>query len=539
MADIGRYPLVDDLSGSDQLLTFRSNTGQTVRLSVSQLSTLFPSTFIQLPDTPGSYLGRVGETLAVNSTEDGLEFVPNNLSPTFITLPDTPATFSGEAGKFAKVNATNDGLEFALTKFTDSSDTPASYTGLGGSQLRVNTGETGLEFFQDTGGIPNVVFVNDESDLPPVNGAGEHELEAETAYWITGPISMANPIRFVFSSSTLYGNSSSQSIINYTGSGYAVRGGANTVIQMRDMRIDSGADGIEFSSGGGSGSQDSVLLSNIAILTPTGRHLSIDNVDQLVIDGCFFLGAQGFLLSGAGVGIATMNRSVFQNIAIGSIIDFGSAVTEIAVVDSCSITGPAGSVAIAGAAGSANLTATGSGRATNNTVAQGVIATSGITTRDIKWRFDGNVRIPDSNTIAFAYIDTPSTTVISGAGIDTPIAGSWLAASVSERATVSAAGVVTFENIEEDTGLVNVTFAATKVGGGLGSYTFKVQKDSGGGYVDVEAITKTVELSSTTSSVTLMGATTYVDNDKFRLVAVGNGTSDNIDVSVTQFVIGA
>lgn len=539
MADISRYPTVTSYSPSDQLITYQTSSGQLVKIPISVFSEALAQTFTALTDTPGTYVGQQGKTLAVNNTEDALEFVPNNLAPNFITLPDTPGTYGTAAGKTLRVNGAENAVEFVDSTFLNNTDTPASYAGQALNFLRVNAAETALEFTGSDAAISDVVIVNEESDLPAVNGSGEHELEAGTAYWFTGALTLSSPLRIISSTTTIYGNSSSQSIISYTGSGYAVRASANTVVQMRDIRIDSSADGIQMAAAGGVGSQDSVLLSNLAILAPSGRSLSIDNVDQFIVDGCFFLGAQGVELLGANNNLLSFNRSVFQILGTGNIIDFGTSIYGIAVVDACSLVGAAGAVAINGQASSANLTATGSGRITNNTVAQGVTGTAGITTEDLQWRFDGNVRIADSNVIAFAYISTPATTVITAPATVTPIAGTWTAAADTERATVSSAGVITFQNVEQEKGIVNVTFTAVKLGGGTGSYTFKVQKDTGSGYVDVEAITKTVTLSSTTASITLMGITQYVDGDDFRLVAVGNGTSDDIDVAVTQFVIGS
>jgi hypothetical protein len=122
---------------------------------------------------------------------------------------------------------------------------------------------------------------------------------------------------------------------------------------------------------------------------------------------------------------------------------------------------------------------------------------------------------------------------------DYQVNGVWAAQADTERATVSASGEIEFFNIEETKGPVNCTFTATKVGGGTGIYTFKVQKNpNGAGWSDIEAISKTVTLSSTTASVTLMGISKHVENDQFRLVVRGVGTADDVNVAVTQLVIG-
>lgn len=64
-------------------------------------------------------------------------------SSTFIGLTDTPSAFTGEAGKAVAVNDSNDGLEFVdfptiPTSFTDLDDTPANYTDAQGKYLVVD-----------------------------------------------------------------------------------------------------------------------------------------------------------------------------------------------------------------------------------------------------------------------------------------------------------------------------------------------------------------------------------------------------------------
>lgn len=60
-----------------------------------------PVQFTNLGGVPSSYASNAGETLIVNSTETGLEFVDF----TFLNLDDTPNTYSGQAGKVVVVNS--------------------------------------------------------------------------------------------------------------------------------------------------------------------------------------------------------------------------------------------------------------------------------------------------------------------------------------------------------------------------------------------------------------------------------------------------
>ena len=66
--------------------------------------------FIDLGDTPATYVGAAGQVALVNPTEDGIIFV--DYVDTFLELTDTPADYTGMAGYDVVVNQTEDGLEF-------------------------------------------------------------------------------------------------------------------------------------------------------------------------------------------------------------------------------------------------------------------------------------------------------------------------------------------------------------------------------------------------------------------------------------------
>lgn len=74
------------------------------------------------------------------------------LSATFLGLSDVdPSTYTSQSGKLVAVNGTEDGLEFVtaaagVTDFTDLGDVPSSYTSQSLKVVRVNSGETALEF---------------------------------------------------------------------------------------------------------------------------------------------------------------------------------------------------------------------------------------------------------------------------------------------------------------------------------------------------------------------------------------------------------
>ena len=66
------------------------------------------SKFIELTDTPASYIGQAEKVLKVNGPETAIEFEWDE----FINLSDVPTSYVGQGKKFVCVKSTADGLEF-------------------------------------------------------------------------------------------------------------------------------------------------------------------------------------------------------------------------------------------------------------------------------------------------------------------------------------------------------------------------------------------------------------------------------------------
>lgn len=129
-----------------------------------------PAAFTDLTDTPATYgSGDAGKLVAVNNSENGLEFIAPPLVEDFTDLGDVPSDYTGEAGKMVVVNGGETGLEFVnppaagADDFTDLGDTPADYSGANGKLVAVNSGATALEFID-----PPITGAEDFTDLDDV-----------------------------------------------------------------------------------------------------------------------------------------------------------------------------------------------------------------------------------------------------------------------------------------------------------------------------------------------------------------------------------
>lgn len=535
MADIEQYSLVKPFAGSDKYLIIRN--GITRLISGTELQAMVDSKvisdFINLTDAPGTYVGQAGNVPVVNVAEDALEFISITAAQTLIGLSDTPVAYSGSTLKILRVNAGETAMEFVDPKFTDSADTPASYSGQSLKVVRVNAGETALEF-ADPAGITNTVIVTTESDFPAPS-AGVITLAANTTYLIKDSFSLSDPLSFANAGSVLLGDSITRSTITYTGTGAVLRSvGEN--IACRNIGITALTQTLLSVAGDGT---TQVAFNNCQLTFLIGGLSSAVALFVSHQTSFFNLGTVGLTFSGTCNTLA-VNFTRHQDInSVGSkFIDLGSSTWEAILLSDTQFISTAAAIAVEGLPSNGNLTTDGRAILSNCFVQGSVTAVSGITIDDNKWRFTGNVGVQDSKPIAFGYISTPATTnILDGSFV--PIAGTWTEQAFTSRAVVASNGEITVSNLETQSFTIAVTLTATKVSGSTASYTFRTEEDTGGGFLVVEGSTKTVNISTTGASITLFGLTEAITGDKLRIAIQGNGTADDLNVDVSQFLIEA
>ena len=130
------------IGGSVPINTLAPSTG------TGGSGTPFDGRFLDLSDTPNTYIGNAGKVLAVNDNEDGISFA-DPAATTFKALEDTPNDYTGEANAVLRVNQTENGVEFDQLRLTELLDTPGSLAGQAGKLLKVNPSENSFIFADD------------------------------------------------------------------------------------------------------------------------------------------------------------------------------------------------------------------------------------------------------------------------------------------------------------------------------------------------------------------------------------------------------
>ncbi|UTU10023.1 putative tail protein [Caulobacter phage RB23] len=121
--------------------------------------------FLNLNDTPTTYVSNIGKLVAVKSDGTGLEFVSSAANVnSFVDLDDTPDGYAGYANRTVKVNGAANSLIFDWPKLTEASDFPSSYAGAANKFLRVNAGTNAVEFH-----APVVADLSDGPGAPTGN----------------------------------------------------------------------------------------------------------------------------------------------------------------------------------------------------------------------------------------------------------------------------------------------------------------------------------------------------------------------------------
>ena len=377
-----------------------------------------------------------------------------------------------------------------------------------------------------TSGAPTstkTVIVNSLTDLPTAV-AGVITLADETEYLFANDVTTSN--RFVLGNDTVLSGSDNLMIeLEYTGAGVMLTSlNKSWTIKNITITCNSGT----FMDFDGTGAE---VLQILESRVNAGTLGTIDDFNGIHFDDTqFIVITDGFLFGGSN-GVILLEANL-TTIAAGTLYDLGIATFNAFSVTDSFVVLNGTSVFLDGAASSANLNTGSLGSVHNCRFFGAGTPLQTITIADIRWQFELNDDIPDTNKdCLMSQVSNVTATAITIAGTPVKLAGTW----TEEDAfffTTDATGRMTFigeKDIEID---VTMSFSAAPVSGSNKSTSFYVAKN--GTYVPNSRAFNNLSAGDV-SRTTLVWRISLSENDYLESF-VANDT-DTVNILVTDAVM--
>lgn len=155
---------------------------------------------------------------------------------------------------------------------------------------------------------------------------------------------------------------------------------------------------------------------------------SFTDISLVVINaGIFGLAGSGFVMSGI-INILSISKLRQETTSASHIaVNLGTATFDNLEITNFEPDGPSGSVAISGAASSANINANRVATIKDSTLNGGSMTPlAGITTNDIRYRFDGNSGVADTIEDALISLTANATQTVTALNTPAKVAGTWV-----------------------------------------------------------------------------------------------------------------
>ncbi len=231
---------------------------------------------------------------------------------------------------------------------------------------------------------------------------------------------------------------------------------------------------------------------------------------------------------------------------VGTLFDLGTATFDIIDIGAGNrFVSPSGTTILSGASGSANLKANGRALVDNNLFnGTGNALGGGLDTMDLQWEYKGNIFVDgttlNSRQLVDSFLTSPKTVTIGGGnqGVFFPVGGSNWSSDISDRFTVSTAGIIEYIGLKNIESEIMIFSTVEKDGGGSDKICGKVAIDTGSGFV-VSDKTVGCTQNATPTGISSVGLFTLSTGDKIQLfVANEDGISDVIVSESTGIIKG-
>lgn len=317
-----------------------------------------------------------------------------------------------------------------------------------------------------TGEIPDTktVYVNSTDDLPEIV-SDLYDCEEDTTYIISNNVEVANGFRLK-SGTSITGTSTIGPLLTYTGTDVMfVASEVTCLLQNLHYKC---ANGTAFDI---SDTSNTEIFSIINCQCEEAKYFGeFDSLFAINFanSNCLNNTETGPVLSGTGWGLISMDRfGLFTSNASYVGVDLGTCESDGIELSDLFASGPAGAVAITGAASSANITSGNFGAIEDCNFVGDITPISGIDViNDIRWNSNSNDTIPDSRTGALMSIESNATgTVITVAGTPVKMAGTWVDEG-SSLFTVDATGKMTYTGEKDDSLNIDASVTVLAASGG-------------------------------------------------------------------------
>jgi hypothetical protein len=428
----------------------------------------------------------------------------------------------------AKITAVTNGLQGLLARqqinaAIETVETDSTITGDGnvGTELSAATAlaTKGTK-------VNDIVVVNSTADLPTPAG-GVITLVADTQYLIGDSINMGTDTFLLNNNTAVSGLDSVVSTITYTGTGDLFTMVDKTV-SIENLRLTATLgrlfNWLDTSSRIFRAKELIYDCDRIGVFNSTSDSIVRFNncAGNIATDGIEFIGDFRNLFWDTGASI----------IEAGAFYNLGTATFDSVSIDVNIITLNGSSVAVSGAAASANINAGGIG-SIEHIFSKGTgTLLSGITHKDALWEFFGSNIIPNTRQDALTSMQSNATdTVIDTVNVFKLVAGTWVEESTSQF-TADAAGRVTYVGGKDFRGPIDFQLTVNPVSGSNKFIGIKVAKNG----TVIDASMQTIQVSATNPlNIGLIWQDLFATGD-FIEIFVANGT-DNIDVLVSGAVL--
>ena len=243
-----------------------------------------------------------------------------------------------------------------------------------------------------------------------------------------------------------------------------------------------------------------------------------------------YAASNGIDFTGTGQAISIIDFSVLSLSATFVGVDFGVSISDSIVIADLLVNAPAGAIGIKGAAGDANLTASGFASVSNSAFIGAATPLSGIVVADdVQWQFNNNQGIED--TMADALLSMQSnavSTVIATQSVGVLLAGTWVIEQEAQ-VTSTTAGRVTYNG--KKTLRVPVTLSVTIAPVSGGTQTMGVMIALNGVAIPNSLKTSSIASGGVTS-ITLPWQLTLNEGDYVEAFGTNESGTTNILASV-------